>query len=123
MPAPTSADTFSLDPDAILRQPLAQVLPALSAEFEADLADPPQAGSTRTLRTVRVGTSEGVLPYEAAISRSGECAIIELEAPPSGALSSIDMLYPNPAPVRGSAAGRPPPSTVCAGSRRTTSAA
>ena len=88
------ADTFGLDPDAILRQPLAQILPALSAEFEADLADPPQAGSTRTLRTVRVGTSEGVLPYEAAISRSGECAIIELEAPPSGTLSSIDMLYP-----------------------------
>ena len=88
------ADTFGLDPDAILRQPLAQILPALGAEFEADLADPPQAGSTRTLRTVRVGTSEGVLPYEAAISRSGECAIIELEAPPSGTLSSIDMLYP-----------------------------
>ena len=88
------AEIFGLDPDAILRQPLAQILPALSAEFEADLADPPQAGSTRTLRTVRVDTSEGVLPYEAAISRSGECAIIELEAPPSGALSSIDMLYP-----------------------------
>ena len=88
------ADTFGLDPDAILRQPLAQILPALGAEFEADLADPPQAGSTRYLRTVRVGTSEGVLPYEAAISRSGECAIIELEAPPSGALSSIDTLYP-----------------------------
>ena len=44
---------------------------------------------------MRVDTSEGELPYEAAISRSGECAILELEERRRQARSSsLDTLYP-----------------------------
>ncbi|WP_201836329.1 ATP-binding protein [Microvirga zambiensis] len=88
------AGTLGVDPGSALGQPFAQALPALSREFEADLADPPPSGSTRTLRTIRLDTRDGVGAYEAAISRSGECAVIELEAPPRDAASGLDVLYP-----------------------------
>jgi light-regulated signal transduction histidine kinase (bacteriophytochrome) len=88
------AHIFGLDPASVLGRPFALVLPALSREFETDLADPPASGSTRILRRIRVDTRAGVQPYEAAISRSGAYAVVELEAPPSGTVSSLDVLYP-----------------------------
>jgi light-regulated signal transduction histidine kinase (bacteriophytochrome) len=85
------AEVFGLDPAFSLGRPFADVLPALSAEFEARLADPPLAGSTRT---IHVATTRGEVSYETAISRSGDHAVLELEEPPSHAASSLETLYP-----------------------------
>ncbi|QRM29797.1 ATP-binding protein [Microvirga sp. VF16] len=88
------AETFGFDPADVLGRPFEQVLPALSAEFSAQLDDPPSAGSTRFVRTIQVQTAREERFYETAISRSGEHAVLELEEPPFGAISSIDALYP-----------------------------
>lgn len=90
----TIAGTFGLDPADVLDRPFEQVLPALSAEFAAQLNDPPSAGSTRFVRIIQVMTAQDEKFFETAISRSGDCAILELEEPPLGAASSIDTLYP-----------------------------
>ncbi|WP_246520729.1 PAS domain-containing protein, partial [Microvirga arabica] len=81
------ADIFGLDPTGILGRPFAEVLPVLAQEFEAPLADPPQAGTTRTLRTIGLATTTGERPYEAAVSRSGDHAVLELEESPSDSVS------------------------------------
>jgi chemotaxis family two-component system sensor kinase Cph1 len=88
------AETFGLDPAAVLGRPFADILPVLSAEFEAQLSDPPPVGTSRYVRTVRVGTTRGEVPYEAAMSRSGDHAVLELEEPPAGTVSSLESLYP-----------------------------
>ncbi|HEV2565515.1 MAG TPA: ATP-binding protein [Microvirga sp.] len=88
------AGIFGLDPADVLGRPFAQVLPALSREFAAQLDDPPPAGSTRFVRTIQVRTAQEEKYFETAISRSGDCAILELEEPPSGVVSGIDALYP-----------------------------
>ncbi|MEE1610739.1 ATP-binding protein [Microvirga sp. CF3016] len=88
------AEIFGLDPTDVLGRPFAQVLPALSREFAPQLDDPPSAGSTRFVRTIQVQTAQEEKYFETAISRSGNCAILELEEPPSGAVSGIDALYP-----------------------------
>jgi light-regulated signal transduction histidine kinase (bacteriophytochrome) len=88
------ADIFGLDPSATLGRPFAEVLPDLARGFETQLADPPPAGTTRTLRTIVVSTANGERAYEAAISRSGECTVLELEDTPSEAVSNLDTLYP-----------------------------
>jgi light-regulated signal transduction histidine kinase (bacteriophytochrome) len=88
------AEIFGLDPADALEQPLAEVLPLLSREFEAQLADPPPVGTTRYLRTITIPTRAGERRYEAAMSRSGACAVLELEEPPTEAVSSLDTLYP-----------------------------
>jgi chemotaxis family two-component system sensor kinase Cph1 len=88
------AEIFGLDPADALGRPFAEALPLLSEEFEAQLTDPPPAGTTRYLRTIELSTSKGRQSYEAAISRSGECAVLELEAPPQEAASSLETLYP-----------------------------
>ncbi len=88
------AEIFGLDPADALEQPLAEVLPLLSREFEAQLADPPPVGTTRYLRTITIPTRAGERRYEAAMSRSGACAVLELEEPPTEAVSSLDSLYP-----------------------------
>ncbi|MFL4990013.1 MAG: GAF domain-containing protein, partial [Microvirga sp.] len=84
------AETFGFDPADALGRPFEQVLPALSAEFAAQLDDPPSAGSTRFVRTIQVRTAREEKFFETAISRSGDCAILELEEPPSDTVSSID---------------------------------
>ena len=78
----------------MLGQPFEQVLPGLSAEFAAQLDDPPSAGSTRFVRTIRVRTAQEERFFETAVSRSGDCTILELEEPPAGSVSSLDALYP-----------------------------
>jgi light-regulated signal transduction histidine kinase (bacteriophytochrome) len=88
------AEIFGLNPTDVLGRPFAQVLPALSREFAAQLDDPPSAGSTRFVRTIQIRTAQEEKFFETAISRSGDCAILELEEPPSGAVSGIDALYP-----------------------------
>ena len=88
------AETFGFGPADALGRPFEQVLPALSAEFAAQLDDPPSAGSTRFVRTIQVRTAREEKFFETAISRSGDCAILELEEPPSDTVSSIDALYP-----------------------------
>jgi light-regulated signal transduction histidine kinase (bacteriophytochrome) len=88
------AEIFGFDPADALGRPFEQILPALSAEFSVQLDDPPSAGSTRFVRTIRVMTAQEEKFFETAISRSGDCAVLELEEPPSGAVSSIDALYP-----------------------------
>ncbi len=88
------AEIFGLDPADALEQPLAEVLPLLSREFEAQLADPPPVGTTRYLRTITIPTRAGERRYEAAMSRSGACAVLELEELPTEAVSSLDSLYP-----------------------------
>jgi two-component system, chemotaxis family, sensor kinase Cph1 len=88
------AEIFGLDPADGLGRPFAEALPLLSEEFEAQLTDPPPAGTTRYLRTIELSTSKGRQSYEAAISRSGECTVLELEAPPQEAASSLETLYP-----------------------------
>ncbi len=88
------AEIFGLDPVDALEQPMAEVLPLLSREFEAQLADPPPVGTTRYLRTITIPTRAGERRYEAAMSRSGACAVLELEEPPTEAVSSLDSLYP-----------------------------
>ncbi|MBA1155036.1 ATP-binding protein [Microvirga mediterraneensis] len=88
------AEVFGFQAADVLGRPFAEVLPALSTEFDAQLADPPTAGNTRFVRTIRVRTAQDERFFETAISRSGECAILELEEPPVGSISSIDALYP-----------------------------
>jgi light-regulated signal transduction histidine kinase (bacteriophytochrome) len=88
------AETFGLDPSGALGQPFAEILPVLSEAFEAQLADPPPAGTTRYLRSIRIGTTQGERRYEIAVSRSGDCAVLELEEPPAEAVSSLESLYP-----------------------------
>jgi light-regulated signal transduction histidine kinase (bacteriophytochrome) len=88
------AEAFGLDPSAALGQPFSQVLPTLNREFEVQLAEPPPAGTTRYLRTIEISTAQGQRTYEAAISGSGECAVLELEETPLEAVSSLDSLYP-----------------------------
>ncbi|MEE1656718.1 ATP-binding protein [Microvirga sp. CF3062] len=88
------AEIFGLDPTDALGRPFAEVLPVLSRELEAQLADPPPAGTTQYLRTIEISTAQGQRTYEAAISRSGECVVLELEETPLEAVSSLDSLYP-----------------------------
>jgi light-regulated signal transduction histidine kinase (bacteriophytochrome) len=88
------AEIFGLDPADVLGQPFEQVLPGLSAEFAAQLDDPPSAGNTRFIRTIQVRTAQEERFFETAISRSGDCAILELEEPPFGSASGLDALYP-----------------------------
>lgn len=88
------AEIFGLDPADALGRPFEQVLPGLSAEFAAQLDDPPSAGSTRFVRTILVRTAQEERFFETAVSRSGDCTILELEEPPAGSVSSIDALYP-----------------------------
>lgn len=88
------AEIFGLDPADALGRPFEQVLPRLSAEFAAQLDDPPSAGSTRFVRTILVRTAQEERFFETAVSRSGDCTILELEEPPAGSVSSIDALYP-----------------------------
>jgi len=85
---------FGLAPSAALGRPLAEILPALATEFEAPLADLPPAGTTRTLGTLQIATAQGPASFEAAISRSGDCAVLELEEPPSGTVPSLEAIYP-----------------------------
>jgi light-regulated signal transduction histidine kinase (bacteriophytochrome) len=89
-----TASVFGLDPASILDQPLQEVLPELAAEFGAELSEPMNPGSARYVRTVRFKTTEGEQSFEAAISRSGEYAILELEEASPEAVSSLDGLYP-----------------------------
>lgn len=88
------AEAFGLGEGDALGRTLEQVLPALNAEFAAQLDDPPEAGSSRFVKTIRVETVRGERRFDAAISRSGDCAILELEEPPPGGVSSLDALYP-----------------------------
>ncbi|MGO4526688.1 ATP-binding protein [Microvirga sp. 2MCAF35] len=88
------AEVFGFQAADVLGRPFAQVLPALSAESDAQLDDPPTAGNTRFVRTIRVRTAQEERIFETAISRSADCAILELEEPPLGSVSSIDALYP-----------------------------
>jgi light-regulated signal transduction histidine kinase (bacteriophytochrome) len=88
------AEIFNLDPTEALGRPFAEVLPVLSRDFEAAVLDPPPTGTTRYLRTIEISTAQGGRAYEAAISRSGECAVLELEETPSEAVASLDALYP-----------------------------
>jgi light-regulated signal transduction histidine kinase (bacteriophytochrome) len=88
------AEIFGLDPADVLGQPFEQVLPGLSEEFAAQLDDPPSAGNTRFIRTIQVRTAQEERFFETAISRSGDCAILELEEPPFGSASGLDALYP-----------------------------
>ena len=88
------AEIFGLDPADVLGQPFEQVLPGLSAEFAAQLDDPPSPGSTCFVRTILVRTAQEERFFETAISRSGDCTVLELEEPPAGSVSSIDALYP-----------------------------
>jgi light-regulated signal transduction histidine kinase (bacteriophytochrome) len=88
------AELFGLDPAGALGRPFSEVLPDLSRDFATQLADPPPAGTTRYVRTIEVPTTGGQRAYEAAVSRSGECAVLELEETPSEAVSSLDSLYP-----------------------------
>jgi len=85
---------FGLAPSAALGRPFAEILPALAREFEAPLADLPPAGTTRTLGTLQIATAQGPASYEAAISRSGDYAVLELEEPPSGTVPSLEAIYP-----------------------------
>ncbi|EIM25255.1 ATP-binding protein [Microvirga lotononidis] len=88
------AEVFGFQAADALGRPFAQVLPALSAEFETQLDDPPTVGNTRFVRTIRIRTVQEERMFETAISRSGDCALLELEEPPVGSVSSIDALYP-----------------------------
>lgn len=88
------AETFGLEPADALDRPFDQALPVLSAEFAAQLDDPPSLGSAGFVRTIQVRTAQREKLFEAAISRSGDCAILELEEPPFGSASSLDALYP-----------------------------
>ncbi|WP_262271222.1 ATP-binding protein [Microvirga yunnanensis] len=89
-----TAEIFGFDPADALGRPFGEVMPALSAEFAGQLDDPPAAGNTRFVRTIQVHTAQQERFFETAVSRSGDCAILELEEPPYGAVSSIDALYP-----------------------------
>jgi two-component system, chemotaxis family, sensor kinase Cph1 len=88
------AEIFGLDPSGALGRSFAEIFPALSAEFESSLADPPPVGTTRIIRTIWVVTTRGERAYEPAISRSGDHAVLELEESPSEKLTSLDALYP-----------------------------
>lgn len=88
------ADMFGLDPTGVLGRSFSDAVPALAQEFEEPLADPPPAGTTRYLRTIEIATATGERAYEAAVSRSGDYAVLELEETPSGSVSSLDSLYP-----------------------------
>ncbi|UVF19961.1 GAF domain-containing protein [Microvirga terrae] len=89
-----TAEIFGFDPADALGRPFDEVMPALSAEFAAQLDDPPAAGNARFVRTIQVHTAQQERFFETAVSRSGDCAILELEEPPQGGISSIDALYP-----------------------------
>jgi len=88
------AEIFGFGATDVLGRPFDQVLPALSAEFSTQLNDPPTAGNSRFVRTIRVMTAQEEKFFETAVSRSGDYAILELEEPPVGSVSSIDALYP-----------------------------
>jgi light-regulated signal transduction histidine kinase (bacteriophytochrome) len=107
------AEVFDLDPEDVLGRPFEEVLPTLSAAFAAQLDDPPSAGSTRFVRTIQVRTAQEERFFETAISRSGDCAILELEEPPQGAVSSIDALYPTLRRFVGQLQGAPTVEVLC----------
>lgn len=88
------APLFGLSPDAILNRPLRGALPALAAEFEADLAEPEPEAGTRYLRAVKLRTTAGEQIFDAVLSRSGEQAVLELEEIPTNTVASLDALYP-----------------------------
>jgi light-regulated signal transduction histidine kinase (bacteriophytochrome) len=89
-----AAETFGLDQASLLGQPFREAFPALAAEFEAQLAVSPSAASAGYVRTVAVETARGSAAFDAAIARSGDHAILELEEVPPDAVSSLDALYP-----------------------------
>ncbi len=89
-----AAETFGLDQASLLGQPFREAFPALAAEFEAQLAASPSAASAGYVRTVAVETARGSAAFDAAIARSGDHAILELEEVPPDAVSSLDALYP-----------------------------
>ncbi|NBJ10349.1 ATP-binding protein [Microvirga arsenatis] len=85
---------FGLAPTAALGRSFAELMPALARAFEAPLADLPPAGTTRTLGTLQIATAQGPASFEAAISRSGDCAVLELEEPPSETVPGLEAIYP-----------------------------
>jgi chemotaxis family two-component system sensor kinase Cph1 len=89
-----AAETFGGDPASPLGQPFRTAFPAIAEEFEAQLASPPSAASAGYVRTVEIETARGTASFDAAIARSGEHAILELEEVPPDAVPNIDALYP-----------------------------
>jgi light-regulated signal transduction histidine kinase (bacteriophytochrome) len=89
-----AAEIFGLGEVSPLGQPFREAFPALAAEFEAQLASSPSAASAGYVRTVAVETPRGAACFDAAIARSGDHAILELEEVPLDAVSSLDALYP-----------------------------
>jgi light-regulated signal transduction histidine kinase (bacteriophytochrome) len=89
-----TAALFGLDPTAVLGRPFGQVLPVLARAFEADLAEPGSEGEARYLRAVTLQTAAGERAFDAALSRAGDHAVLELEEIPGNAVASLDALYP-----------------------------
>jgi light-regulated signal transduction histidine kinase (bacteriophytochrome) len=89
-----AAQCFGLDQAFLLGRPFREAFPALAAEFEAQLASPPTAASAGYVRTIQVETARGLASFDAAIARSVDHAILELEEVPLDAVSSLDALYP-----------------------------
>lgn len=89
-----TAALFGLDPTAVLGRPLGQVLPVLARAFEADLAETGSEGEARYLRAVTLPTAAGERAFDAALSRVGDHAVLEVEEIPGSAVASLDALYP-----------------------------
>ncbi|MGO4388341.1 ATP-binding protein [Microvirga sp. 2YAF29] len=82
------------DAMSLLRRSFREALPELAALLDADIAEPPLEDSARSIRTVQLDTPAGSTLFDAVVSLSGDHTIIELEAMPSKAVSSLDALYP-----------------------------
>jgi two-component system, chemotaxis family, sensor kinase Cph1 len=95
--AHASANTEALlgyEATSLLKRSFREALPKLAALIETDVVEPASEDSNRSIRTVQLGTPAGPTFFDAVVSRSGDYTIIELEAMPLNAVSSIDALYP-----------------------------
>lgn len=89
-----TASVFGIDPASILGKPFREALPEIAIALESELAASVPAGTSRFIRTIVLKTVKGEIAFDAVLSRSGDRAILELEAAVEDAVSSIDALYP-----------------------------